>query len=140
MGAAEASSADEDLLKLSAWNMGVRPDTTGGPLERAFAVALSGYPERPPIEVCAQIDLPASAGLGCSAAIGVAVLHAIDEALDLERSREELAEAAITWEKIFHGNPSGIDNTMSALGGVALFRKSEPLQWLHPNKPKTNPE
>ena len=132
---AEASPADEDLLKLSPWNMDVRPDPTGEPLERAFAVALAAYSERPPIEVRAQIDLPAGAGLGCSAAIGVAVFHAVDEALGLERSREELAEAAIAWEKIFHGNPSGIDNTMSALGGVALFRRDEPLQSLRSNKP-----
>ena len=132
---AEASSADEDLLRLSPWNVEVRPDPTGEPLERAFAVALSGYSERPSIEVHAQVDLPAGAGLGCSAASGVAGCDAIDEAHDLERSREELAEAAISWEKIFHGNPSGIDNTMSALGGVALFRRGEPLQSLRSNKP-----
>lgn len=132
---AEASPADEDLLKLSPWDMNVRPDPTGEPLERAFAVALSGYLDRPPIEVRAQVDLPAGAGLGCSAAIGVAVLHAIDEALGLKRSREELAGASIDWEKIFHGNPSGIDNTVSAIGGVALFRKGEPLQSLRSNKP-----
>jgi mevalonate kinase len=131
---AEASPADEDVLKLSPWNVEVRPDRTGEPLERAFAVALSGYSKRPPIEVRAQVDLPGGAGLGCSAAIGVAVLHAIDEALGLERSREELAGAAIEWERIFHGNPSGIDNTMSAVGGVALFRKGEPLQSLRSNK------
>ncbi|MCZ6805425.1 MAG: mevalonate kinase [Deltaproteobacteria bacterium] len=132
---AEASPADEDLLKLSPWNVDVRPDPTGEPLERAFAVALSAYSERPPIEVRAQVDLPAGAGLGCSAAIGVAVFHAVDEALGLERSREELAAAAYGWEEIFHGNPSGVDNTMSALGGVALFRKGEPLQSLRSNKP-----
>lgn len=132
---AEASPADDDLLRLSPWDMDVRPDPTGEPLERAFAVALSGHSERPPIEVRAEVGLPGGAGLGCSAAIGVAVLHAIDEALGLERSREELAEAAYDWEKIFHGNPSGIDNTMSAVGGVALFRKGEPLQPLRSNKP-----
>jgi mevalonate kinase len=36
---------------------------------------------------------------------------------------------------VFHGNPSGIDNTMSAVGGVALFRRGEPLQPLRSNKP-----
>lgn len=132
---AEASPAEEDLLKLSPWDMEVRPDPKGEPLERAFAVALSGYPKHRPIEVRAQVDLPAGAGLGCSAAIGVAVLHAIDEALGLTRSREALGEAAIDWEKIFHGNPSGIDNTMSAVGGVAVFRKGAPLQPLRSNKP-----
>lgn len=132
---AEASPGQEDLLTLSPWNVEVRPDPTGEQLERAFAAVLAGYPESPPIEVHAQVDLPAGAGLGCSAAIGVAVLDAIDEARGLVRSREELAAAAIHWEKIFHGNPSGIDNTMSAIGGVALFRKGAPLQPLRSNKP-----
>ncbi len=132
---AEASLSEDDLLRLSPWDMDVRPDPEGEPLERAFALALSGYSKRAPIEVRAEVGLPAGAGLGCSAAIGVAVLDAIDEALGLKRSRKELAEAAYEWEKIFHGNPSGIDNTMSAVGGVALFRKGELLQPLHSNKP-----
>ncbi len=132
---AEASPGDEDLLILSPWDLDVRPDPAGEPLERAFAIALSGHSKRPPLEVRAEIGLPGGAGLGCSAAIGVAVLQAIDEALGLERSREKLAEAAYEWEKIFHGNPSGIDNMMSAVGGVALFRKGEPLQPLRSNKP-----
>ncbi|MBW2190251.1 MAG: hydroxymethylglutaryl-CoA reductase, partial [Deltaproteobacteria bacterium] len=77
----------------------------------------------------------AGAGLGCSAAIGVAVLDAIDEALGIERTRLELAAAALSWERVFHGNPSGIDNTMSAVGGVALYRRDEALRPLHSNKP-----
>lgn len=73
--------------------------------------------------------------MGCSAAIGVAVLDAIDEALGIERTREELAAAALAWERVFHGNPSGIDNTMSAIGGVALYRKDAALRPLRSNKP-----
>jgi mevalonate kinase len=133
---AEAKSASRDLLRLSPWGLAVEPDQEGDePLERAFAAALALYPERPALEVSAQVDLPAGAGLGCSAAIGVAVLDAIDEALGIERSRTDLAEAALAWEKVFHGNPSGIDNTMSAIGGVALYRKGDALVPLRSNKP-----
>jgi mevalonate kinase len=125
---AQARRADRDLLRLSPWGLEIRPDPSGEEaLQRAFAAALATYSDRPALEVSAQVDLPAGAGLGCSAAIGVATLDAIDEALGIERSREQLAAAALAWEKVFHGNPSGIDNTMSAVGGVALFRKSEPL-------------
>lgn len=133
---AEAFRADRDLLKLSPWNLSVRPDPDGDePLERAFAAVLAMYAERPSLELRTEVELPAGAGLGCSAAIGVAVLAAIDEALGIDRSRAELAWAALAWEKVFHGNPSGIDNTMSAMGGVALYRKGEPLEPLHSNKP-----
>jgi mevalonate kinase len=133
---AEARPADRNILRLSPWGLTLEPDPVGSePLERAFAAALALYHERPTLEVSAEVELPAGAGLGCSAAIGVAVLDAIDEALNIQRSRTELAEAALVWERIFHGNPSGIDNTMSAVGGVALYRKGEPLQPLRSNKP-----
>jgi mevalonate kinase len=133
---AEAETSERDLLRLSPWDLSLAPDLDGDePLERAFAVALAMYPSRPSLEVNVDVDLPAGAGLGCSAAIGVAVLDAIDEALGLERSRTDLATAALAWEKVFHGNPSGIDNTMSAVGGVALYRKGDALRPLHSNKP-----
>jgi mevalonate kinase len=133
---AEATRAERDLLRVTPWDLALRADPKGDePLERAFAAALAMYPERPSLEVSAQVDLPAGAGLGCSAAIGVAVLDAIDQALGIERSRTDLATAALAWERIFHGNPSGIDNTMSAIGGVALYRKGDALQPLRSNKP-----
>ncbi|MEM9728024.1 MAG: hypothetical protein AAF997_05520, partial [Myxococcota bacterium] len=132
---ASAEPASEDRLSIAPWNLALAPDPHGEPLERAFAVALEGYRERPALSIRADVELPAGAGLGCSAAIGVAVLDAIDEALGNMRDREALAEAALAWEAVFHGNPSGVDNTMSAVGGVALFRKGSPLESLHSNKP-----
>lgn len=133
---ASATPAERDLLRLTPWGLSIEPDANGDePLERAFAAALTQYSGRPPLEVMARVDLPAGAGLGCSAAIGVAVLEAIDEALGVERSRTDLATSAFAWEKIFHGNPSGIDNTMSAVGGVALYRRDDALRPLRSNKP-----
>ena len=133
---ATAAAAERDLLRLAPWDLSLEPDENGDePLQRAFAAALAQYPGRPPLAVRAQVDLPAGAGLGCSAAIGVAVLEAIDEALGIERGRTDLGASALAWEKIFHGNPSGIDNTMSAVGGVALYRRDDTLRPLHSNKP-----
>ncbi len=107
---AMATAGERNILRLSPWALALEPDPSGSePLERAFAAALALYPERPVLEVSAQVELPAGAGLGCSAAIGVAVLDAIDEALSIKRSRTELGEAA--------------------------YRKGEPLQPLRSNKP-----
>jgi len=133
---AEATIGRADLLRLAPWGLTIQPDPHGSePLERAFAAVLATYPERPPLRIDAQVELPAGAGLGCSAAIGVAVLDAIDAALGVQRSREALGAAALVWEQVFHGNPSGVDNTMSAVGGVALFRRGQPLEPLYSNKP-----
>ncbi len=134
---AEAREAAEDLLFLSPWGRVVRADEgSEDALARAFALALSGRdPARPRLEVHCEVDLPAGAGLGCSAAIGVAVLDAIDHALGRVRDRPALADAALEWERIFHGNPSGIDNTMAAMGGIALYRKGLPLERVLPRRP-----
>lgn len=132
---AQATPAERDLLRLKPWDLVVAADEgSEEPLARAFAAILGEYIDRPALDVEARVDLPAGAGLGCSAAIGVAVLDAIDEALGLNRSRAELGDAALRWERVFHGNPSGVDNTMSAVGGVALFRRGQPLEPLHANK------
>lgn len=133
---ATAKLAQRDVLRIAPWDLALRPDPASEePLERAFAAVLACYPNRRPLQVDARVDLPAGAGLGCSAAIGVAVLDAIDELLGVERSRTALGAAALVWERVFHGNPSGVDNTMSAVGGVALFRKGAPLEPLDSNKP-----
>lgn len=133
---ASAFRAKTDLLRLAPWGLSLAPNPSDEePLARAFAAALALYPERPALEVSAEVALPAGAGLGCSAAIGVAVLDAIDESLGIARSRMELGAAALGWEKVFHGNPSGIDNTISAVGGVALYRKGHALAPLHSKTP-----
>ena len=127
---AAATPASHDSLVVHPWELEVRPDPSASePLARALDVVLSRYEEaRPPLRVEATTELPAGAGLGCSAALGVAVIGAIDEALRIERTPAERGARALDWEKVFHGNPSGLDNTMAAMGGVAVYRRGEPLE------------
>lgn len=97
-------------------------------MRRAFCAVLDGYPRaRPPLSVSMRMQVPGGAGLGCSAACGVAVINALDEACGLSRDHAAVAEASMPWERVFHGNPSGMDSAIAASGAVALFRKSAPL-------------
>lgn len=132
---ATASIADADALTVASWGLSMGPNESGEPLERAFAVALDGRSDRPRIQVDCEVALPSGAGLGCSAALGVAVIDAIDELLGAPRTREALAEAAFAWERVFHGNPSGIDNTVASLGGIVYFRRHAPLAAVRPRRP-----
>jgi len=126
---AVARVADEDLLTVAPWSAWVRPRNKGEePLERAFAIALGTYSNRPRLRIDVQVDLPSGAGLGCSAALGVAVFDAIDGVLRINRSREELGRMVHGWEEVFHGSPSGIDNMAAAVGGVLRYRKGAPLK------------
>ena len=61
--------------------------------------------------------------MGSSAALGVAVLRAMDEARGITRPEQEIYERSLAWERVFHGNPSGVDNAMATYGGMAVFRR-----------------
>ncbi len=127
---ATATDAASSRLSVTPWDVSFAPDDQGEPLARAFAVALAKYPDRP-VHVHAEVGLPGGAGLGCSASLGVAVLHALDVLHGVDRAPHERAEPSLDWERVFHGNPSGVDNTMAAAGGIALYRRHQPLVPVH---------
>ncbi|HEY3498283.1 MAG TPA: mevalonate kinase, partial [Polyangiaceae bacterium] len=62
-----------------------------------------------------------------SAALGVAIARAVLEAAapgqPLERAR--VLEAAGAWERVFHGNPSGIDAAAAEGGGCIRFTRED---------------
>ncbi len=94
-------------------------------VSRAFAALLEACGVAGPVRVEATTELPAAAGLGCSAALGVAIVRA----LDAWRQRppalpNDVIERAMAWEKVFHGNPSGVDATAATRGGCLLYERS----------------
>jgi len=129
---ATARKAEESRLVIDAWSLSLEPDPQSEePLSRAFAMTLQESAPLPhPIEVSCKVELPAGAGLGCSAAIGVATLRALDEAMGRSSSPQQLHERSLRWEQFFHGTPSGVDNAVSASGGIVNFRKSSGIRRL----------
>ncbi len=99
-------------------------------------VAASGVgPGDPGFVVEATSELPMGAGLGSSAAIGVAVARAVAQVLGREATLDEVLERALAWERVFHGNPSGVDTAASARGGCLLYTRGqtpEPVRLRHP--------
>jgi len=70
-----------------------------------------------------QSEIPVSSGLGSSAALLVAVIRAISVEFRLNLSSSKICDLAYEAEKIFHGSPSGIDNTLAVYGGFISFQK-----------------
>lgn len=70
-------------------------------------------------------DLRTYGGLGSSAAFCVALVKALADEKDRHFTKHEINNYAYEGEKAFHGNPSGIDNTIAAHGGVIVFRRGE---------------
>ncbi|ROO23746.1 hydroxymethylglutaryl-CoA reductase, degradative [Salinisphaera orenii] len=73
------------------------------------------------IEVFPRV--PRANGLGASAALAVAVIRAMARCFAVEISEREISNLAFDCEKIAHGTPSGIDNTLATFGRPILFRK-----------------
>ncbi|MES1954259.1 3-hydroxy-3-methylglutaryl-coenzyme A reductase [Salinisphaera hydrothermalis EPR70] len=70
--------------------------------------------------------VPRANGLGASAALAVAVIRAMARCFDIKMSEREISNLAFDVEKIAHGTPSGIDNTLATFGRPILFRKDNP--------------
>ncbi len=70
--------------------------------------------------------LPRAMGLGGSAAMAVAATRALARYFGLKLSNKQVNDIAHECEKIAHGTPSGIDNTLATYGHFTLFRKGDP--------------
>ncbi len=73
-----------------------------------------------------ESELPVGAGLGWSASYSVALVRAVAKDLGSCLNDWKVAEFSFEGEKAFHGNPSGIDNTLSTYGGALWFRRGFP--------------
>jgi mevalonate kinase len=96
-----------------------------GDLARAFREVLRASGADRPFSVVATTELPPGAGLGCSAALGVAIGRALGEAMGREATLDESIERATAWERVFHGNPSGVDAAVAAQGGCVRFVRGQ---------------
>jgi mevalonate kinase len=123
---AQASPMAEGPSRLfvRGWDIVVRETDEGHDLARAFRALLDAAPPLGPRWIEVETDLPPGGGLGCSAAIGVAVARALEPHI----GDEALQDRAMAWECIFHGNPSGVDAAVAARGGCVLFRRGQPLE------------
>lgn len=67
--------------------------------------------------------VPRAMGLGASAALAVATIRALDAHFSLGLVDAEISELALQGEKVAHGNPSGVDNSIATLGQMMLFKR-----------------
>jgi hydroxymethylglutaryl-CoA reductase len=74
-------------------------------------------------------------GLGSSAALSVALIRALANYHGTPLSDDETSAHAYTLECLFHGQPSGIDNTTAAHAKLIRFVRGESTQTLSPPSP-----
>ena len=74
--------------------------------------------------------IPVAAGLGSGAAVTVAIARALSAFLGSPLDDRQVSALAFEVEKIHHGTPSGIDNTVITYARPVYFIKGQPIQQL----------
>jgi mevalonate kinase len=114
--------------RLSLGETAVHANAAGSDLARSFAALLAEGTPFPPLEVVASAEVPPGGGLGCSAALGVAIARAAARATGREADDEEVFARAMAWERVYHGNPSGIDARAAIAGAFLWFERGKPTR------------
>jgi len=82
----------------------------------------------PALSIAIDSTVPVAAGLGSGAAVSVALIRALSGHLNQPLSDVDVNEIAYEIEKLHHGTPSGIDNTVITYAKPVYFIKGKPLE------------
>jgi mevalonate kinase len=84
----------------------------------------------PACEIRINSSIPVASGLGSSASVSVSLVRALSEFLGCDLDDTETNQLAYEMEKLHHGNPSGIDNTVITFARPVCFMRGEPMELL----------
>ena len=126
---ASVTKSDKLSVSIPDWNIEESPDDEPSAVGHAVHLIMreleipdSAYA----IEL--QSSVPLGMGLGSSAAFAVAIVRAFDKALGLGLDDARVNAVAFECEKLAHGTPSGVDNTLATFGKPMLFSNSGELR------------
>ena len=91
----------------------------------------------PPCTVYLQSTIPVASGLGSGAAVSVAIIRALSTYLGQPLTDEQVNALAFEAEKLYHGDASGIDNTVVTYCKPVYFIKKKPIKTFHVGAPFT---
>ena len=91
----------------------------------------------PNLDIRIDSTIPVASGLGSGAAVTVALTRALASHLEHSITDEEVNAFAYEIEKLHHGTPSGIDNTVITYASPVYFIKGKPIETFRVGKPFT---
>jgi mevalonate kinase len=89
------------------------------------------------VAILVRSTIPVASGLGSGAAVSVAIIRALAKHLKKDLTDEQVSALAFETEKLYHGMPSGIDNTVVTYAKPVYFVKGQPIEILQVRKPFT---
>ncbi len=130
-GAVTATVQESERLTLEVpdWKLSREISPNAGGVDAAVEKILENLGvRRRGFTIRVRSALPRAMGLGSSAAFAVAIVRAFDRLLGLSIDDERVNEIAFDCEKLAHGNPSGVDNTLATFARPMLFCKGDSFQ------------
>ncbi len=88
-----------------------------------LTLARLGLPPNPDWQIAVRSELPIASGLGSGAALSAALVKAIHAHVGQPVTPETVSALVYESERLYHGTPSGIDNTVIAHGKPIWFVK-----------------
>lgn len=86
----------------------------------------------PDLTFTIESTIPVGAGLGSGAAVSAALARALSQALGTPLNNDDLNPIVYEVEKIHHGTPSGIDNTVIVYEQPIIYTKGQPIETFIP--------
>lgn len=91
----------------------------------------------PNLEIYIHSTIPVASGLGSGAAVTVALLRALSAHLNHPMSDDQVNAFTYEIEKLHHGTPSGIDNTVVTYARPVYFVRGNPIETFSVRQPLT---
>ncbi len=123
-------------IQLDAWLADIPQED---PLAAAIRGTLMhlGVDRLPACTLRVTSTIPLAAGLGSGAAVSIAVIRAVSAFLGHPLGDEQVCALAYEVEKIYHGTPSGIDNSVIAYAQPIFFVRGQPIERFAIRRPFT---
>jgi mevalonate kinase len=136
-----------DSVRILAPGVGLDARVEDLPLLHPLSVALGGVlsacgvaeplSDIPPFTLTIHSTIPVAGGMGSGAAVSVAVIRAVSTFLNHPLPDEQVNALAYEVEKLHHGTPSGIDNTVITYACPVYFVRGQPIETFTVPKPFT---
>jgi mevalonate kinase len=90
-----------------------------------FALGVNPFPN---FAIQISSTIPVASGLGSGAAVSVAMIRAVSSFLGKSLTDEQVNQLCFEIEKLHHGTPSGIDNTVVTYAMPVYFVRGSPME------------
>lgn len=90
-----------------------------------------------PLQIQITSSIPVASGLGSGASVSVALIRALSAYTGTSLNDDKVNQLCYETEKIHHGTPSGIDNTVITYARPVFFQRGQPIETFQVQHPFT---